>query len=100
MTTALSVEELSALRTGWLAAFAHPAAHHWTGTTRAPATRSRLEETVSCSGCTEDDHHDDHTANWPAIPDPNFAAALEAELADRPPMLAPSAEGFAVVPAT
>jgi hypothetical protein len=79
------VEELSALRTGWLAAFAPDA------TGSAPldwhaafaATRSRLDETVSRGGCTKDDHRGDHTASWLAIPDPDFAAACEADLAGR-----------------
>jgi hypothetical protein len=79
------VEELSALRTGWLAAFAPDA------TGGAPldwhdafaATRSRLDETVNRSGCTKDDHRQDHTASWLTIPDPDFAAACETDLANR-----------------
>jgi hypothetical protein len=69
------VEELSALRTGWLAAFAPDARLdaplHWHHD--FDATRSRLNETVSWSGCTKDEHRGDDTARWLTIPDTGFA---------------------------
>ena len=79
------VEELSALRTGWLAAYAPDARlsaaldwHH-----DFEGTRSRLHETTRGNDCTKDDHRDDDTASWLTIPDPGFAVACEADLADR-----------------
>ena len=79
------VEELSALRTGWLAAFAPhaPGSAPLDWHTMFAATRSRLDETVSRGGCTKGEHRDDQTATWLAIPDPGFAAAAEADLASR-----------------
>jgi hypothetical protein len=81
------VEEVSALRTGWLAAYAPDAQlsaaldwHHM-----FDGTRSRLHETTRGNGCTKDDHRDDDTARWLTIPDPGFAAACEADLANRAP---------------
>jgi hypothetical protein len=87
------LEELSALRTGWLAAFAPDAAGSAPLDWHAAfaATRGRLEETVSRSGCTKDDHRVDHTASWLARPDPDFAAAFEADLANRAHRPAPPA---------
>src|SRR5665213_346514 len=79
------VEELSALRTGWLAAFAPDAPGNapldWHSA--LAASRSRLDATVSRGGCTKDDHRDDQTATWPTMPDQDFAAVAEADLADR-----------------
>jgi hypothetical protein len=79
------VEELSALRTGWLAAFAPDGRlsagldwHHM-----FDATRSRLNETASRTGCNLGPHRGDHVASWLTIPDPGFAAACEADLANR-----------------
>ena len=79
------VEELSALRTGWLAAYA-PDAHlsaalDWHHT--FDGTRNRLHETTRGNGCTKDDHRDDDMASWLTIPDPGFAAACDAEMAGR-----------------
>ena len=69
------VEELSALRTGWLAAFT-PDAHgsappDWH--TMFAATRNRLDDAVSRVGCTKDDHRDDQIPNWPSATDQQFA---------------------------
>jgi len=79
------VEELSALRSGWLAAYAPDARlsaaldwHHM-----FDGTRSRLHETTRGNGCTKDDHRDDDTASWLTSPDPRFAAACEVDLANR-----------------
>ena len=65
------VEELSALRTGWLAAFAPY------GPGDAPldwhamfwAARQRLQETVNRAGCGKDEHRDDRCATWLQEPD-------------------------------
>jgi hypothetical protein len=46
-------------------------------------TRGRLHATASRNGCTRDVHRGDDTASWLTIPDPGFAAACEADLADR-----------------
>lgn len=60
------IEELSALRTAWLAAFAPTArgvapidwhVQFW-------AARNRLEQTMRYAGCTKDDHYDDQPAAW------------------------------------
>ena len=73
------VEELSALRTAWLAAFAPdvpsvtPLDWHimfW------PA-RNRLEETVTYAGCTKQDHHDDRPAAWLTTPTENSASSTQ-----------------------
>lgn len=64
------VEELSALRTGWLTAFAPDA------TDETPldwhimfwAARNRLEETVSRIGCIKENHRNDQPAAWLAVP--------------------------------
>ena len=79
------VEELSALRTGWLAAFAPdaPGSAPLDWHTMFAASRSRLDESVSRGGCTKDDHRDDQTATWLTNVDPGFAAAAEADLAGR-----------------
>jgi hypothetical protein len=81
------VEELSALRTSWLAAFAPDARlgaaldwHHM-----FDGTRSRLNETARATCCTTDTHRGDDTASWLTIPDPGFAAACDADLANRTP---------------
>ncbi len=60
------VEELSALRTAWLAAFAPEAR----GVTPLDwhimfwAARNRLEETVGRAGCTKGHHREDEPATW------------------------------------
>lgn len=65
------VEELSALRTAWLAAFA-PAARgvapiDWH--VQLWAARNRLEQTIRYAGCTKDDHYDDQPAAWLSVRD-------------------------------
>jgi hypothetical protein len=79
------VEELSALRSGWLAAYASDARlsaaldwHH-----DFDGTRDRLHETTRWNGCTNDDHRDEDIARWLTIPDPGFAAKCDADLANR-----------------
>jgi hypothetical protein len=81
------VEELSALRTGWLAAYAPDArpsaALHWHH--MFDGTRDRLHQTTRFNGCTNDDHRDDDLARWLTIPDPRFDATPDADLANRTP---------------
>ena len=66
------LEELSALHTGWLAAFAPYASGDapldWH--TMFCAARQRLQETVNRAGCSKDDHRDDRCATWLQQPDP------------------------------
>jgi hypothetical protein len=74
------VEELSALRTGWLAAFAPDApggaALDWHD--MFANTRHRLHDSVSRNGCAHD-HRDDDTAAWLTTTDPELGTACEAE---------------------
>jgi hypothetical protein len=79
------VEELSALRTGWLAAFEPSApgsmaldwhAMFW-------ATRQRLQETISRVGCTKDDHREDQPSTWLTAPDQDFRSAVELDITGR-----------------
>jgi hypothetical protein len=87
------IEELSALRTGWLAAFAPdaPGSAPLDWHTMFAATRNRLDETVSRGGCTKDDHRDDQIATWLTTPDSSFTDAIEEDLSSRDQTPAPPA---------
>lgn len=79
------VEELSALRTGWLAAFAAdaPGSAPLDWHTMFATARTRLDETVSQTGCTKEDHRADHVAAWVAAPDNEFETTVQEDLASR-----------------
>jgi hypothetical protein len=85
------VEELSALRTGWLAAFAAdaPGGAPLDWHTMLWGTCDRLQHTVSRTGCTKDEHRDGQPARWLTAPDPGFAHMVDADMDERQRLLSP-----------
>ena len=79
------VEELSALRTGWLAAFAPdaPGSAPLDWHTMLAATRARLEESVSRSGCTKETHTDEKVPSWVTADDHAFSSAIDDDVERR-----------------
>ena len=79
------LEELSALRTGWLAAYApdSPGSAPLEWHTMFANTRARLEEAVSRSGCTKDSHTGDKTPPWLSAKDHALDEAITSDLARR-----------------
>lgn len=79
------VEELSALRSGWLAAFAPdaPGSAPLDWHTMFASTRARLEESVSRNGCTKDAHTGEKIPGWVTAEDEAFAAAVDDDVAGR-----------------
>jgi hypothetical protein len=78
------VEELSALRTGWLAAFTPDAPG---GTlldwhTMFWGTRDRLQQTVRLAACISE-HRDDQPAPWLTAPDLGFARMVDDDMDER-----------------
>ncbi|MGH3263977.1 MAG: hypothetical protein ACRDNS_18515 [Trebonia sp.] len=76
------VEELSALRTGWLAAFAPdaPGSGSLDWHTMFAATRTRLDDAVNRVGCTKDDHRDDQIPRWLSADAPEYEKAVTNDL--------------------
>jgi hypothetical protein len=67
------IEELSALRTGWLSAYCPDAPGNapldWHA--MLAATRGRTEDAIDRVGCTKDDHREDRTPGWLSEKDPH-----------------------------